>query len=208
MKTIEKRMKRMAIFISGRGTNMENIVRRVKRGKVRAEAALVLSDNSKAPGLLKAKRLGVETACVERAPFESKEFFEREIVKVLQAKNIDFIVLAGYMRIVGPTILEAYAGKILNIHPALLPSFKGAHAVRDAFEYGVRVTGVTVHFVDAEVDHGPIILQKEVPVRQGERLSAVEKSIHKLEYELYPEAIDLFAAGRLKLNGRKVTILS
>jgi len=203
----KSRKKRLAIFISGRGSNMENIVRAARRGRLEAEPALVFSDNPAAEGIKKAARLGVETAFLERSSFESKELYERAIVGLLKAKGIDFIALAGFMRIVGTVLLEAYPGKVLNIHPALLPSFKGAHAIRDAFEYGVRVTGVTVHFVDAQVDHGPIVLQKAIPLAPGTRFSALEKNIHAAEYELYPEAINLFASGRLKLTERGVQIL-
>jgi len=199
-------MKRMAIFISGRGSNMENIVRRVKQGRIRAEAGLVFSDNPKAPGLKRAKALGVDTACLERAAFESKELFEKAILEILKVREIDFIVLAGYMKIVGTGIVRAYSGKILNIHPALLPSFKGAHAIRDAFDYGARVTGVTVHFVDEQVDHGPIILQEAVAIGSRDRLAEIEKKIHNVEYRLYPRAIRFFVSGKLKMEGRKVLI--
>ncbi|HNV86851.1 MAG TPA: phosphoribosylglycinamide formyltransferase [Candidatus Omnitrophota bacterium] len=201
-------MKRMAIFISGRGSNMENIVRQVKRGKIRAEAGLVFSDKPGAPGLKKAKAFGVETAGLERSAFESKELFEKAILEILKSRRIDFIVLAGYMKIVGPVLIRAYPGKILNIHPALLPSFKGAHAIRDAFDYGSRVTGVTVHFVDEQVDHGPIILQEAVTIGLRDRLPAVEKKIHAAEYRLYPRAIELLVSGKLKIKGRKVLIRS
>lgn len=192
-------MKRLAIFVSGSGTNMENILRSAKEGKIKAEAALVVSDNPQAYALKRAEKYDVECIVVDRKRFDSKESFEREIRRHLKKKKIDFILLAGFMKILTPAFVKAYKGRILNIHPALLPQFAGAQAIRDAWEAKVKKTGVTVHFVDEGVDTGPIILQREVPVDKNDSLESLEKKIHEMEYELYPEAISLVLAGKKKL---------
>jgi phosphoribosylglycinamide formyltransferase-1 len=194
-------MKRFAIFVSGSGTNMENIVNAVREQTIKnAEVALVISDNPAAFALKRCERLRVPSAVVFRKNFESKEAFEKAILRELREDSIDFIVLAGYMRIIGPTILNAYKDKILNIHPALLPAFPGAHGIKDAFEAGVPVTGVTVHIVDAGIDTGPIVLQQEVAVKKDDTLASLEERIHALEYELYPKAIQLMVDGKIKIN--------
>jgi phosphoribosylglycinamide formyltransferase-1 len=190
-------MKRFAIFVSGSGTNMENIVNAVREQKIKnAEVVLVVSDNSEAFALKRCERLCVPSIVVYRKNFESKEAFEKAILRELHEDHIDFIVLAGYMRIIGPTILNVYKDKILNIHPALLPAFPGSHAIKDAFEAGVPVTGVTVHVVDAGVDTGPIVLQQEVVVKKDDTLKSLEERIHAVEYELYPKAIQLMVDGK------------
>lgn len=197
---------RFAVFASGRGTNFENLARAVRGGRIRAELALLLSDHPKAPALKKAQRLGIESLCLERFQFPTKEKFEQAILRELRRRHIDFIALAGYMRILGPDLVRAYPNGILNIHPALLPAFAGVHAIQDAWNHGAKVTGVTVHFVDEKVDHGPIILQKEVRVARRDTLASLEKKIHAVEYQLYPRAIQLFVEGRLRTQGREVTV--
>ena len=192
-------MKRLAIFVSGSGTNMENILRHLQEGKIQAEASLVVSDNAEAFALRRAEKFGVESVVVDRKKFDSKENFEAEIQRRLAGKKIDYIVLAGFMRILSPSFVKAYRGRILNIHPALLPDFPGAHAIRDAWEAKVRKTGVTVHFVDEGVDTGPVILQREVPVTADDTLESLEKEIHAVEYEIYPEAINLVLQGKVKM---------
>jgi len=203
---LQKPLKRLAVFASGRGTNFENIARHVKKGKIRAEIGLLFSDNPQAPALEKAKSFRIETLVLSPKNFPSKEAFEKELVRILRERRIDYIFLAGYMRIIGPDLIRAFSQRIVNIHPALLPAFKGAQAIRDAYEYGAQVTGVTVHFVDEQVDHGPIILQKEVPIKRGYSLETLEKKIHRMEYKLYPRAARLLVAGKLKVVGRKVLI--
>ena len=192
-------MKRLAIFVSGSGTNMENILRHLQEGRIQAEASLVVSDNAEAFALRRAEKFGVESVVVDRKKFDSKENFEAEIQRRLAGKKIDYIVLAGFMRILSPSFVKAYRGRILNIHPALLPDFPGAHAIRDAWEAKVRKTGVTVHFVDEGVDTGPVILQREVPVTADDTLESLEKEIHAVEYEIYPEAINLVLQGKVKM---------
>ena len=170
---------------------MENILEHVRDGKIKAEVALVVSDNPEAYALRRAEKYNVECMIVDRKKSPSRETFESEIERHLARKKIDYILLAGFMRILSPGFVEAHPKRILNIHPALLPKFPGRQAIRDAWEAKVKVTGVTVHFVDEGVDTGPIILQREVKVEPGETLESLEKKIHAVEYELYPKAINL-----------------
>ena len=182
-------MKRLAIFVSGSGTNMENILRRTQESEIPAEVALVVSDHSQAFALKRAQKFKVECAVVDRKKYPSKEAFEAEIRRHLERKRIDYILLAGFMRILSPAFVKAYPQRILNIHPALLPNFPGVHAIREAWEAKVKKTGVTVHFVDEGVDTGPIVLQREVSVDEKDTLESLEEKIHAVEYELYPEAV-------------------
>ncbi len=199
-------MLNIAVFASGRGTNFGAIIRAVKKGKIKANLALLISDNPKAGAIARAKRAGIKVALVKREDFTSKADFENKIIEHLEENKIDLIVLAGFMRLLSPELVSKYSGRILNIHPALLPSFKGTEAIKDAFDYGVKVTGVTVHFVDEKMDHGPVILQKEVKIEENDTLESLEKKVHKIEHRLYPEAVRLYVEGKLKLEGRKVKI--
>ena len=196
-----------AVFASGNGTNLQAIINAVKKGKIKAVLALVVSDNPGAYVLVRAQKAGVKTVVIEPKNFPDRESFDREAVRHLEKESVDFIVLAGFMRILSPFFINQYPHKILNIHPALLPAFKGAHAIKDAYEYGVKVAGVTVHFADDEVDHGPIILQESLKVSRQDTLETLEKKIHALEHKIYPKAIDLFARGKLKVSGRTVQMI-
>lgn len=197
-------MKRFAVFVSGSGTNLQAIINAVKRGKIPAQIGLVVSDNKKAYALKRAQKANIKTLYVNPKSFPDRKKFDKEVLKHLKKERINFLVLAGFMRILSSVLLKSYPNKILNIHPALLPSFKGAHAIKDAFNYGVKVTGVTVHLVDDKVDHGPIILQEALEVRPKETLASLEKRIHALEHRLYPKAINLFIRGKVRVSGRKV----
>jgi phosphoribosylglycinamide formyltransferase-1 len=192
-------MKRLAIFVSGNGTNMENLIRKIHAGVLPVLASLVVCDNPDAPAIEKARRLGAEVAIVDRKQFASKAEFESEICRHLEKKKIDLIALAGFMRILSKEFVERFRGQIINIHPALLPNFPGAHAIRDAFEAKVKETGVTTHFVTTEVDRGPIILQRKVPIEPKDTLETLETKIHAVEYELYPETIRLVVEGKIKM---------
>lgn len=196
----------IAVFASGRGTNFAAIIRAVKKGKIKANLSLLVCDNPRAGAIGRARRAGIKAVLVKREDFATKEDFEAKIIQHLEENKIDVIALAGYMRIVSPALLSRYKGRILNIHPALLPSFKGTQGLKDAFDYGVKVTGVTVHFVDEETDHGPIILQEALKIEEDDNLESLEAKIHKIEHRLYPEAIRLFVEGKLNLEGRKVRI--
>jgi len=198
----------IAVFASGRGTNFGAIIRAVRKGKIKANLSLLVCDNPKAGAIGRAKRAGIRIALVKREDFANKEDFENKIIAHLEENKIDLIVLAGFMRMLSPEFIGRYAGRTLNIHPALLPTFKGTEAIKDAFDYAVKVTGVTVHFVDEKMDHGPIILQKAVQIQEDDTLESSEKKIHKIEHRLYPEAIRLYVEGKLKLEGRKVRISS
>ena len=157
-------LKNIAVFASGYGSNFSAIATAIKGKKIRANLALLVCDNPKAPVLKKAKKANVEAALVLRAGFSSRKDFEARIISYLKENNIGLIVLAGFMRILSADFVNKYKGRIINIHPSLLPAFKGEHGIKDAFVYGVKVTGVTVHFVDEQMDHGPIILQQAVLV--------------------------------------------
>ena len=195
-------MKKVAIFVSGNGTNMENLIRAAREGKVPAEIELVISDNPAAGAIAKAEQYGVKVRIVERKNFASKQEFEDEITWYLQENKIDFVALAGFMKILSPEFVKRYWGRIVNVHPAYLPHFPGAHAIKEAFEAKVAETGVTVHFVDAGVDTGPVILQRKVPVHPDDTVEELETRVHAAEYEIYPEALKLVLEG--KVNLRKV----
>ncbi len=198
----------IAVFASGRGSNFAAIIRAVKSGKIKAGLSLLVCDNPAAGAISKARRAGIEVALVKRKDFANKADFEAKIISCLEAKKIELIVLAGFMRILSNEFVMRFKNKIINIHPALLPAFKGAHAIKDAFEHGVKVTGVTVHFVDELIDHGPIILQQALRIEEADTTESLEKKIHKIEHWLYPEAIRLYAEGKLKVSLRKVRILT
>ncbi|MCX5697099.1 MAG: phosphoribosylglycinamide formyltransferase [Candidatus Omnitrophica bacterium] len=196
----------IAVFASGRGSNFSAIARAVKRGALKANLSLLVCDNPKAAVIGRANRAGIKTVLVKRQDFSSKKDFEAGIIQHLEDERIDLVVLAGFMRLLSPEFVAQYKGRILNIHPSLLPSFKGTQGIRDAFEYGVKLTGVTVHFVDDELDHGPIILQAPVEVEERDSPGSLEEKIHKLEHRLYPQAIKLICEGKVKLEGRRAKV--
>lgn len=198
----------IAVFCSGRGTNFQAIVDNVKKGKIKAKIRLMVCDKPDAYALERAKKERIKSVLIERKNFKTKDEFEAEIIKNLEKEKIDLICLAGFMRMLSPNFVKRYRNRILNIHPALLPSFKGTRGIEDAFNYGVKVAGVTVHFVDEKMDHGPIILQREVKITESDTLESLQEKIHKTEHRLYPEAIRLFTEKRLKIEGRKVKISS
>jgi len=207
MYSLKEKDMNIAVFASGRGTNLAAIIKAVNKGTIKASLSLVLSDNKGAYALKRAKRAKIKTAFIDPKQFSSREDYDTEVIKVLEAENIDLIVLAGFMRIISPVLIRRFPNRILNIHPALLPSFKGAHGIKDAFDYGLKITGVTVHFVDEEMDSGPIILQQAVKIKDEDNLETLEAKIHKIEHRIYPEAISLFVEGKLKIEGRGVTIV-
>ena len=194
----------IAVLCSGSGTNLHAIIDNVKSGHIPAKIALVLSDNKNAFALKRAKKAGIETLALNPEGYNAREDFDKELVKNLKKRNVELIVLAGFMRLLSPYFIKKYKNKIMNIHPALLPSFKGTRAIKDALQYGVKVTGPTVHFVDEHLDHGPIIAQKCVEVSDNDTEEALLGRVHKEEHNIYPEAIKLFVEGKLKLKGRKV----
>ena len=200
-------LKNIAVLASGNGSNFQAIVEAVKRGKIKANLKLLVSDNPQAYCLQRAARVKVKAFIVDRRDFINKKDSEEQIIRKLRLEKIDLIVLAGFMRLLSGEFIRKYRGRILNIHPSLLPAFKGSQAIKDAFDYGAKVSGVTVHFVDEEMDHGPIILQEPLKIKEGWSLEELEKNIHNLEHKIYPQVISLFLKGRLRLEGRKVRIL-
>ncbi len=197
----------IAVLCSGAGSNFQAIAEAVNKGYIKnAKITLMVTDR---PGCLAAERagkLGIEVFTAEKKDFKSKEDFERCIIEELKKRKVGLVVLAGFMRMLSPYFIGEYKNRILNIHPALLPSFKGTEGIKDAFEYGAKVTGPTVHFVDAEMDHGPIIIQEPVRVNDGDTEETLAERIHRAEHEVYPKAIKLFVEGKLKIAGRKVIV--
>ena len=180
---------KIAIFASGSGTNFEAIAEACADGRVAAETVLMVCDKPGARVIERAARRGIETFVFSAKDYPSKADYEREIVALLDAHGVQLVCLAGYMRLIGDVLLEAYGGRIINIHPSLLPSFKGAHAIADAFAYGVKVYGVTIHYVDASLDGGRIIAQRAFAYDGGD-IDELEAKIHAVEHELYPETVN------------------
>jgi phosphoribosylglycinamide formyltransferase-1 len=196
----------IAVFCSGSGSNLQAIIDKVKSGYIPAKIVLVVSDNAGARALERAKKAGIETLVLNPKDFKSREDFDREAVKHLKEKETGLVVLAGFMRLLSSYFIKEYKNRIINIHPALLPSFKGVHGIKDALMYGVKVTGPTVHFVDEELDNGPIIMQRAVEIQNDDTEESLLERVHEEEHRIYPEAIKLIAEGRLKLEGRRVFI--
>jgi phosphoribosylglycinamide formyltransferase-1 len=196
----------LGVLVSGSGTNLQAIIDASEETSYPAEVAVVISNNPEAYALKRAGEKKIPTAVIPHRNFKSREDFEKEIASKLDQSGVDLVVLAGFMRVLSPYFMRRYPNRVMNIHPALLPSFPGTGAIEKAWSYGVKVTGVTVHFVDEGTDTGPIILQKEVPVEEKDDLKSLEEKIHRVEHQLYPEAIRLYAEGRLTVDGRRVAI--
>lgn len=196
-------MKKLGILLSGRGSNFEAIARNVQTGKIPAEIAIVISNKEDALGLARAREWGLTTRFIPSKGKE-REAFDREVLGVLRHFQVDLVCLAGFMRILSPTFVRAFPRRILNIHPALLPSFPGEDAQRQAFEYGVKFTGCTVHIVDEGVDTGPIVCQAVVPVLDGDTAETLAARILKEEHRIYSEAICLLLGDKLRFEGRRV----
>jgi phosphoribosylglycinamide formyltransferase 1 len=196
----------LAVLASGQGSNLQAIIDAVESGKIYGSIGCVISDKPDAFGLERANKHGIEAIVIDNKKYADKQSYESELIKVLEKKNPDLVCLAGYMRIVGPEMIKKFKNKIINIHPALLPSFPGLHGQKQAVDYGVKISGCTVHFVDEGCDTGPVILQSAVPVLEGDDEFSLSKRILDEEHKLYPKAIQLFAEGKLKIEGRKVKI--
>ncbi len=196
----------IAVLCSGQGTNLHAILNAIRAGRLRARIGLVIVDRPNAFALMRAKRAGVEALYVNPKAFPDRARFERHLIRLFAARDVQVVCLAGFMRILSPVFVRRFRQRMLNIHPALLPAFPGAHAVRDALAWGVRVTGVTVHLVDDAVDHGPIVLQEALPIRRHETPASLLARLHRLEHRLYPQAIQWLLEGRVRVKGRTVTI--
>ncbi|MGE7907149.1 phosphoribosylglycinamide formyltransferase [Peribacillus sp. NPDC094092] len=182
-------MKRLAVFASGNGSNFQSIAEAIKSGKIEAEICLVVCDREDAYVLERAKLENIDSFSFSAKNYPNKTEYESEILEKLRQYEIEFIILAGYMRLIGPTLLQKYSQRIVNIHPSLLPSFPGKDAIGQAFDAGVKETGVTVHYVDDGMDTGPVIAQKAVPILEGDTKDILQKRIQEMEHDLYPSVL-------------------
>lgn len=196
---------RLGILISGRGSNFEAIANAIARKKLDAEIAIVISNRSNAPGLEIARQRGIPMRVIASAGIE-RETYDKLLIEELQTHQVDLVCLAGFMRMLSASVIRAFPNRVLNIHPSLLPAFSGLDAQRQAIEYGVKIAGCTVHFVDEFLDSGPIILQAAVPVLEGDTLEALSARILAQEHVIYPKAIGYIVDGRVTVEGRRVTI--
>jgi phosphoribosylglycinamide formyltransferase-1 len=194
---------RIAVLVSGSGTNLQALLDHPVCG---SRIALVLSDRPDVKALERAASHGVESAVLRPEDYEGREPFDRAVVDLLLDRGIDAVLTAGYMRLLGPAMLDAYGGRWLNVHPSLLPAFPGMHGVADALAYGVKVTGVTVFLVDDGIDTGPVVLQEPIEVREDDDWDSLEARVHEVEHRLLPAATAALVEGRIHVDGRKVTI--
>lgn len=205
-RVIDPRCLQLAVLASGRGSNFLAIMEAIKTGRLNARIAVLISDKANAPALQKAEQAGIPSIFIDPRLYPDREAYESELVKQLEIKQTDFIVLAGYMRLVGRVLLNSYPHKILNIHPALLPSFTGLHAQRQAVDYGVKYSGCTVHFVDEGMDTGAIIAQAVVPLYHGDTEDDLAERILVEEHKLYSQVLQWIAEGRVYIDDRKVFV--
>jgi phosphoribosylglycinamide formyltransferase-1 len=197
----------IAVLASGSGTNLQSIIEAVESGRVPAEIRLVLSNRPAAEALERARRHAIPAELVDHKAFATRQAFDEKLVAILRERGVELVCLAGFDRLISPSFVAAFPDRILNIHPALLPSFPGLHGQRQAIEYGVKIAGATVHFVDEKTDHGPIVIQAAVPVLDDDTEETLRDRILTEEHRIYPEAIRLFAEGRLRIEGRKVRMI-
>lgn len=197
---------RLGVLISGSGTNLQAIIDRHAAGELNAEVVCVISNKADAFGLQRAAKHGIPAIHLNYREFAGRPEYDTALVQTLREHQVELVILAGFMRIVTPVLLDAFPNRVMNIHPALLPAFPGLDAQKQALEYGAKVSGCTVHFVDAGTDTGPIILQSVVPVLEDDTAESLAERIHFEEHKLYPAAIQLFAQGRLQVAGRRVRI--
>ena len=196
----------IGVLISGGGTNLQAIIDAIEAKRLDAAIKLVLSNKVDAYGLVRAKNHGIATEILDHRKYPSRETYDQAVVDLLRAHSVELVVLAGFMRLLSPIFVKAYSNRIMNIHPALLPSFPGLHVQKKAVEYGVRFSGCTVHFVNDECDEGPIIIQAVVPVFADDTEAKLAARILKEEHRIYPRAIQLYAEGRLRVDGRRVIV--
>lgn len=200
--------KRIAVFASGFGSNLQALIDYNNKHGLNGDIVLVFSNNKDAFALVRAKKNNIKAVFMDPTRYSSREKYDSKIIEMLEEEKIDLVVLAGYMFLLSQEFAHRFKNKILNIHPALLPSFKGTHGIKDAYRYGVKVTGVTVHFVDEGLDSGPIILQEAFPIDPDDSVEELEEKIHKVEHKIYPEAVKYFCEDRLEIDGRRVKILN
>lgn len=201
-----KDRRRIAVLISGSGSNLQALIDSVNNGSIAGEIVIVLSNNKDAFGLQRAQKAGIDTKVINPNDFGDRQSYDQELIKIIDGCDVDLVVLAGYMLICSKQFVEYYYGRLINLHPSLLPAFAGADAIGDALKAGVKETGVTVHFVDEGCDTGPIIFQEPVAIEEGDTKESLASKIHEVEHRLLPKAIKYFAEGRIKLEGRQVVI--
>jgi phosphoribosylglycinamide formyltransferase 1 len=198
--------RRIAVLISGRGSNLQSIIDAIARGELAATVAVVVSNRADAGGLLRAHEAGIETQVLDHREFSERSLYDRAIVDLLKARDVSLVCLAGFMRLVGPTLLEAFPNAVLNVHPSLLPSFPGVDAQKQALDHGVRFSGATVHLVTGELDNGPIVAQAAVPVFDDDTRDVLAARILIEEHKLYPEAIRTMLDGGWRVEGRRFVL--
>lgn len=198
--------RRLGILISGRGSNLQSIIDAIRRSELLAGIAVVISNRPGAAGLLRAQEAGLETICLRQADFASRDEYDTAVADVLRSHAVDLVCLAGFMRLIGRPLLEAFPNRILNIHPSLLPSFPGLEAQRQALDHGVKVAGATVHLVNADLDGGPIVAQAAVPVLPGDTVETLSARILVEEHRLYPRAIAAVLDGGWRVEGRRFVV--
>lgn len=198
--------RRIAVLISGRGSNLQAILDATVSGRLDAATAVIMSNKPDAAGLSRARAAGIEAVHLAPGRYPDRDAYDRAIVDMLRARDIGLVCLAGYMRLIGPVLLDAFPNRILNIHPSLLPSFPGLHAQRQALEHGVRLSGATVHLVDGSLDAGPIVLQAAVPVFDDDTVERLSERILVEEHRIYPEAIRILLEGRWTVSGRRLVM--
>ena len=198
----------LGVLISGRGSNLQALIAAIGDGRLDARIAVVISNRPLAPGLEHARNAGIETVVVDHRQFAVRADFDRAIAAELTARNVAVVCLAGFMRLVGADLLEAFPHAVLNVHPSLLPAFPGVNAQQQALQHGVKVSGATVHLVTPELDAGPIVVQAAVPVHPGDTVDALSARILVEEHRIYPEAVRIVLGGRWRVEGRRFTVLS
>jgi phosphoribosylglycinamide formyltransferase 1 len=197
---------RLGVLVSGSGTNLQAIIDRIESGEISAEIVCVISNKADAYALTRASRHGIPVFVHENDSYSERRSYDATTVEILRSHKVDLVILAGFMRILTDVMVKAFPNAIMNIHPALLPSFQGLHAQQQALDYGVRYSGCTVHFVDCGTDTGPIILQSVVPVEQNDTEETLSARIQKAEHQTFAEAIKLFVEGKIRVDGRRVRI--
>ena len=202
-KTANDSRHRLAVLISGRGSNLQAIIDAIADRRLDATIAIVVSNQSDAPGLARARDAGIEALCLDPRAYQDRDAFDRALVDLLRARDVALVCLAGFMRLVGRPLLDAFPNRILNIHPSLLPAFPGLDAQRQALDHGVRISGATVHLVTSDLDAGPIVLQTAVPVLDTDTVETLSARILVEEHRLYPEAIRIMLSGAWRLEGRR-----
>ena len=202
---IDRRM-RIGVLISGSGTNLQAIIDASESGALNADVVVVISNHEGARGLVRAKDHGIDAVHIDRGAYASIREYNAAIRDILRDHVVDVVAMAGYMRLLGKEVLDFFPNRVINIHPALLPSFAGASGIHDAFDYGVKVTGVTVHFANENFDEGPIIAQEPVIIAEDDTVETLEAKIHEVEHRLFPKVLQWMAEGRIEIVGRKVRI--